>query len=356
MRPLAPAAFALASLLSIASPAGADAPAAAPPEGPPAALTGPQLGAPAPAFTLKTLSGQTVSLESYRGKTLVINVWATWCPPCRQEMPDLISSYAKLRPSGVEFLGVDSTEEAPIVRAYVVAKGLAYPQAIDSDKRFSNAYDIQYFPTTLVIDPQGILRARYIDVIVPAQLAALTSAAQAGRSVTLVSPLQAKIDALLSDPSFDFSGDAAGVLAVAKKADAAIAKAEDLMNDSDAAGGNATDLLRTRSEEAALRDRAIQALAATTDSTPADNAFLARMRGDAARDREAWADALDAYQVVLALEPDNQDALDGVAMSAGRLEKYDVAIAADEKLATLNPTSAEALVDLGLAYGKVKRF
>src|ERR1700726_1492168 len=150
-------------------------------------LTGPQLGVQAPDFSFRTLDGKTVSLATYRGKTLVVNVWATWCPPCRQEMPDLIATAPKLAKNGVAVLGVDTTEDAPIVRAYVSAKGVPYPQAIDSDKAFSTAYDVQYFPTTYVIDPQGVLRARYIDVIAPAQLNGLVAAANRGENASIVS-------------------------------------------------------------------------------------------------------------------------------------------------------------------------
>jgi len=115
-----------ASLLasSLATGARADAPAGVPASAVPSAtvlstsapsasvaLTGPQVGAPAPAFALQTLDGKTIGLESYRGKTLVVNVWATWCPPCREEMPVLAAAARKASP-GVVFLGVDTTERA----------------------------------------------------------------------------------------------------------------------------------------------------------------------------------------------------------------------------------------------------
>jgi peroxiredoxin/tetratricopeptide (TPR) repeat protein len=332
----------------------APAPAAPAPANP-APLTGPQIGQPAPAFTLTTLDGRTVSLDSFRGKTLVVNVWATWCPPCREEMPDLIKSYPALHKGGVEFLGVDTTEEAPIVRAYAVAKGLPYAQAIDSGKSFEKAYDIQYFPTTFVIDPQGILRARNIDVIAPAELASFVADAKAGRNAVVVSALQTKIDSLLAGVTIPQNADEATTLKAVKAADAAISKAEEMLGDSDPSKGNATDLLRTQVEEATLRDQAVAALAKVATSD-ADKALLARLQGDGQRNREQWADAFASYNAVLALEPANEDALSGLAFAASRLDRIDDAIKADEALVALEPKDVSSLVDLGLAYAKAKRF
>jgi peroxiredoxin len=348
-----PAAPAAAPIVPPAAPGPvAGAPAGAAPAAEPAALTGPQVGAPAPAFSLKTIDGTAVSLDSYKGKTLVINVWATWCPPCRQEMPDLIKTAPKLEKSGtVAFLGVDTTEKAPIVRAYAVAKGLPYPQAIDADKSFQTAYDVQYFPTTYVIDPQGTLRARYIDVIAPAQLTAFVEGARQGRTVELVSPLQKKIDATIAAVPLDFGTDPATVEANAKKANDAIAAAEKLMDNSDAATGNPTDLLRTRAEEATLRDAAIGALT-NAGAAVKDASLLPLMRGDAASDHEQWNDAVTAYTAALAIDPKNEDALGGLATAAYRLDKSDVEIDADTKLAALEPNDPSNLVGLARAQAR----
>src|ERR1700738_4076878 len=112
-------------------------------------VTGPQVGAPAPDFHLTTLDGKPVSLADYRGKTVVLNDWATWCPPCREETPGLIAAAQKARAQrDVVFLGVDSTEAAPIVRAFVASKSIPYAQAIDGDHAFAKAYDVRGYPGT----------------------------------------------------------------------------------------------------------------------------------------------------------------------------------------------------------------
>jgi peroxiredoxin len=348
--PCAAAFLALASGAAFAEPApNAPAPSAGD------ALTGPQLGSPAPPFTLRTLDGRTVSLETYRGKTLIVNVWATWCPPCRLETPDLLKAYAQLHNKGVEFLGVDDTEKAPIVRAFVADKSLPYPQAIDADNAFGNAYDIRYFPTTFVIDAQGILRARDIDQVTPEILSTFVAAAKAGQNVAIVSPQQSKIDALFVSPGVTFTGDALSIVQNAKKVNDLIDKAEGFVNDADASKGLAVDFLRTRSQEETLRERAIDALAGVAASDP-DKALLARMRGDAAAEREHWAEALAAYDAALAIDPKDEAALEGVAFVASPLKDRARVVDADERIVANNPTSVNALLDLVAAYASAKQF
>ncbi len=342
---------------ALAEPAQPPAPTVAPPPAPAAAGTAsparPVVGAPAPAFSVKGLDGKTLTLESFRGKTLVINVWATWCPPCRQEMPDLMSAAPKYAKDGsVAFLGVDTTEEAPIVRAYAAAKGVPYPLAVGTQDAFGAAYDIQAFPSTFVIDANGVLRARYVDTLGPRQLAELVSAGKEGRDAQIVSPLQAKIDASLADPALAFtSNDPAKIEATAKAVDAAIAHAEAMLDDSDASTGNSTDFFRTRAEEEAIRDKAIAALVSGGTSVT-DKTLLPRMSGDAAIEGERWKDALDAYRSVLTLDPKNAAALAGVSTAESNLHDYDAAVAADEQLVALSPDDAGGLVDLALEQAK----
>jgi tetratricopeptide (TPR) repeat protein len=272
-------------------------------------------------------------------------------------MPDLSAAapaYAK--DGSTAFLGVDTTEAAPIVRAYGAAKNVTYPLAIaDDSSSFAKDYDIVVFPTTFVIDPRGVIRARYTDVLARRQIEEIVAAGKAQRNAAIVSPLQSKIDALLLDPAIVFtSGDPATIEKQAKAAQAAIASAEKLLDQSDAASGNSTDFDRTRAEEATLRDKAIAALVQFGTSVR-DTALLPELSGDAARDRERWSDAAEAYRAVLLIDPKNEDALDGLSYASHELEQYPAAVDADAQLVALEPESVTALVRLALDQAKAGR-
>jgi len=311
------------------------------------ALTGPQVGAPAPEFHLTTLAGKTASLADYRGKTLVINAWATWCPPCREETPDLIAVAKQLTGNGdVVFLGVDSTERAPIVRAFVAAKNVPYAQAIDADLAFEKAFDIRAFPTTLVVGPDGVLRARYVGNISPKILAAFVADARAGRDGVLASDAQRQVDAILAPSGFPFTGDVTALRRAAQDVLKAIDKA-------DAVDGD-TDYLRTQAEENALRDAAVTALAPVA-ATDADRALVARMQGDAAAAHERWDEALAAYRRALAVAPNDVDVLGGLADALRGKGDYAAATDAYARLAEVAP-SVDAYVSLGETAGRASRY
>lgn len=311
------------------------------------ALTGPQIGAPAPDFQLSTLEGKRVALADYRGKTLIVNVWATWCPPCRQETTDLIASAKRLGAKGdVAFLGVDSTEAAPIVRAFVASKGVPYPQAIDSDQEFAHTYDVRAFPTTLVIGPDGALRARYVDVIDPPTLTAFVDDARAGRNGVVASAAQKKIDALLDPARFALHGDPTAIRGRAKDALKAMDQADQV--------DGPTDYARTQAEKNTLRDAVIAALTSLAASD-ADTAMLAQLQGDAAAAREQWDEAIAAYRRGLAVAPENTALLGGLAETYRQKRDYATAADLDTQIAKLAP-SVDAYIELGDVAGRARRF
>jgi thiol-disulfide isomerase/thioredoxin/Flp pilus assembly protein TadD len=310
-------------------------------------LTGPQVGTPAPDFHLTTLDGKSVSLADFRGKTVVLNDWATWCPPCREETPDLIAAAKKLGAKhDVVFLGIDSTEAAPIVRAFLASKPMPYAQAIDGDKAFSKAYDVSAFPTTFVISGDGVLRARYVGNISPQVLAGFVSDARAGRNGVLATAAQKKVDALLDPAKFAFDGDAATIRSVAKTVLAAIDAAENVDGD--------TDFLRTQAEENVLRDTEAKLLEPVAE-TDESKVLLARLQGDAAAAREQWPDALAAYRRGLAVSPNDVDLLNGYASALHTTGDDAAATDAYATAAQADP-SVDAFVSLGVSAGDAKRF
>lgn len=118
------------------------------------------LSAPAPDFTLRSSNGPNLRLQEQRGHVVLINFWATWCGPCRQEMPQLSRLQEKYRSAGLLVLGIsvdDDTRHAADVAARL---GLGFPVLHDSDKSVSRLYDLATMPTSLLLDRDG--RVRYV--------------------------------------------------------------------------------------------------------------------------------------------------------------------------------------------------
>lgn len=115
-------------------------------------------GSLAPSFTLKSLKEKNLSLREYRGQVVMINFWATWCGPCRQEMPALNALYEKYRHAGFVLLGVNVDAE-PANAAHMVNRlKVTYPILFDRDKQASVLYQVKAMPTTVLIDRDGKVR------------------------------------------------------------------------------------------------------------------------------------------------------------------------------------------------------
>ena len=120
-------------------------------------------GATAPGFTLQRIGdGQAVSLADSRGRVVLLNFWATWCPPCEAEMPAMERLYRGLRGEGFELLAISVDEEAADVEAFRERHGLSFPVLHDPDRAVANAYQTYKFPESLLIDPEGVVVGRFI--------------------------------------------------------------------------------------------------------------------------------------------------------------------------------------------------
>jgi peroxiredoxin len=112
----------------------------------------------APDFTLRTLDGKNLRLGEQRGRVVLVNFWATWCGPCRQEMPHLNKLYDKYRSSGFMLLGVNVDEDTRNAVAVADKLGVRFPVLPDADKRVSQKYDLRAMPSTVLIDRDGRVR------------------------------------------------------------------------------------------------------------------------------------------------------------------------------------------------------
>ncbi len=119
----------------------------------------PEIGRLAPDFTLADLEGNQVSLSDFQGKAVFINFWATWCPPCRAEMPEIESIYQKYRDQDVAVIGVDLFEPEDKVREYVQRGGFSWTFVIDTTGVVTRSYGISALPTSFFLDSRGIIRA-----------------------------------------------------------------------------------------------------------------------------------------------------------------------------------------------------
>jgi peroxiredoxin len=110
-------------------------------------------------FELQQLGGGTRSLGSFKGKVVFLNFWATWCGPCRQEMPSMERLYKRLKGKGLEIVAVNLQEDAKAVQKFVDEHKLTFPVLLDQSGRVGATYGARSIPTTYVVDREGIVLA-----------------------------------------------------------------------------------------------------------------------------------------------------------------------------------------------------
>jgi peroxiredoxin len=112
-------------------------------------------GAPAVSYTIPRVGGGTDSLASHRGSIVLMNFWATWCPPCKEEMPALETLYRAERSRGLVVLGIDQGESNATAGAFARAHGVTFPILVDGDQQYASSYVSIGLPTTVIVGRDG---------------------------------------------------------------------------------------------------------------------------------------------------------------------------------------------------------
>lgn len=129
----------------------------------------PQVGFLAPDFTLETLGGQSVTLSDLRGQAVLLNFWASWCPPCQAEMPALQDVYADYADHGLVVLAVNATSQdtRTAIQAFLTEEGMTFPLPLDINGAVNTLYGVTSLPTTFFIGPDGVIREVIIGGPIP---------------------------------------------------------------------------------------------------------------------------------------------------------------------------------------------
>ena len=117
---------------------------------------------PAPAFSLPARGGSTIDLSQFKGQVVMINFWASWCVPCRQEMPLLDSIYKKYKPLGFTLLSVNVEPEQKDAENFLKQTPVTFPVVFDAKSKVSGLYNVQGMPTTVFIDRKGNVRLMHV--------------------------------------------------------------------------------------------------------------------------------------------------------------------------------------------------
>lgn len=121
---------------------------------------------PAPDLTMETLSGEEINLAEQQGKVILVNFWATWCAPCRKEIPDLIDLQSEMESDGLRVVGIAVDQEGKsVVQPFVEKQDVNYPIVIDTTRTIESHFEAMYgLPTTYVINPEGQIVRRVLGI------------------------------------------------------------------------------------------------------------------------------------------------------------------------------------------------
>jgi peroxiredoxin len=126
-----------------------------------------KVGQPIGNFTLTDVNGVTHSIGDYKGRPVLINAWATWCPPCRGELPDLNAFYLKHQAEGFELLAINSGESQPVVADFIKQMGYSFPALVDESRGVLSNLGVDGLPTSILVGRDGTVKYIHIGGLSP---------------------------------------------------------------------------------------------------------------------------------------------------------------------------------------------
>ncbi|MBE2268041.1 MAG: TlpA family protein disulfide reductase [Anaerolinea sp.] len=123
-----------------------------------------------PQFTAPALDGSTIELSDYHGQVIMLNFWATWCPPCRAEMPSIQRAYERYSADGLVVLAINNGEQPAQIAPFIQANALNFPVVLDVNRELQQAFNISGYPTSLFIGRDGKAYATHVGMVNPVQL------------------------------------------------------------------------------------------------------------------------------------------------------------------------------------------
>jgi peroxiredoxin len=334
----------------------------------PSATSPPAEGDRAPLFGLTTPSGAHWSLARARGHVVVVNFFATWCPPCRSETPDLVALERRYAPRGVIFIGVDDEEKASLVTVFAKDKGVRFPLALDTDGAVARSYDVRAIPTTYVVDPVGVIRYRQVDELNGRLLASVLDDVLAGMPVpesaaaqkfqSVATTATAQVNASLQAAKSSSPPNAAALDLAIQTALAANKTIDGMLSKPDASSISYFNITATRGTlNSVLADAySLRASLPGSKTATADRVEAGLLRGQILIDQERFTEAAAQFDDAMKLAPKDVRGYDGAYMAAYELKDYPKAaqVAADE--ATLAPDEPESWLTLGSSQNSLKNY
>jgi len=337
----------------------------------PALAMPPTVGTRAPDFSLSTPDGKVVQLSSLRGNVVVVNFFATWCPPCRAETPDLVSQEASFAQRGVKFVGVDVKESGSLVQEFAAAKGIHYTLVLDKDGKVNEAYDVRAIPTTYVIGRDGKIVYRQVDQLSGTVLASALTDVLAGRvpnqselgrrfasaAGTGTQAVTSSVDAARA--THDAAAQMADLNRAITAGTAANKSLDDLQNQDDQSAINYWEATTERDALGLALANAYEMRAKLDPTRAKSNSDLeqaALLRGQNAEDQEHFMQAETYYKQAAQLEPKDTKAYDGIYLAAYELRDYATSGAAAQTETRIAPADPESWLTLASALNSLKEY